>query len=78
MEVVVTIITVIYLLMGINIDLKAISRKGQRDNFGKRFYRLNKCREIGQSKLVLLSDGSFKTNCSTQYNICTSDNLVDL
>ena len=28
-------------------------------------------------KLVLLSGGNFKTNLSTQYNICKSGNLVD-
>ena len=38
---------------------------------------LNKCREIGWSKLVFLSGGSFKTNFNTRYNICKSGNLVD-
>ena len=33
--------------------------------------------KIGWSKVVLLSGGSFKTNFSTHYNICKSDNLVD-
>ena len=38
---------------------------------------LNKCQEIGWSKLVFLSGGSCKTNFNTQYNICKSGNLVD-
>ena len=61
-----------YLMMSTNIDLKGIEI-----NFEKRFYKLHKCRVTGQSKLVLLSGGSFKTNCNTHYNICKSGNLVD-
>ena len=30
-----------------------------------------------ETKLVLLSGDSFKTNFSTQYDICKSGNLVD-
>ena len=63
-------------MMGTNIDLKVISRKVQRLTL-IRFYRLNKCREIGCSRLVMLSSGSFKTNFSTQYNICKSSSLLD-
>ena len=29
------------------------------------------------SRLVLLSDGGFKINISTRYNICVSDNRED-
>ena len=38
---------------------------------------LNKCREIGWSKLLFLSSGSFKTNFNSQYNSCKSGNIVD-
>ena len=64
-------------MMGTDIDLKPSQQKGTEINFNKRFYRLNKCREIGKSKLVLLSSVSFKTNFSTQDNIGKSGNLVD-
>ena len=51
--------------MGTNI-FKSHQQNMTEISFGKRVYRLNKCPEIGKSKLVLLSGGSFKTNFSTQ------------
>ena len=61
-------------MMGTNIDLKAISRKGQRLTYILQVEQMSRNWLV---KAVLLSSGSLKTIFSTQYNICKSGNLVD-
>ena len=64
-------------MIGTDIDLKAISRKGQRLTLRNDFTGGTNAEKLASQSLCCFSSGSFKTNFSTKYNICESGNLVD-